>query len=131
MIKSHERFETVCLKIYFCARRQRVIHTTLGFTETDAQVYVFLTTEGPQHVRDIAEALRIYKRKLYRGLRKLQKKGLVNANQEHPARFSAVAFNEILELLIKTHLKEAQRIEQENEEILNQWHSIINKQSPS
>jgi sugar-specific transcriptional regulator TrmB len=105
--------------------------TALGFTETDAQVYVFLTTEGPQQAKDIAEALRIYKRKLYRGLRKLQKKGLVNANQEHPSQFSAVSFDKILDLLIKTHLKEAQRIEQEKEEILNQWHSIINKQSPS
>jgi len=105
--------------------------TTLGFTETDAQVYVFLTTEGPKQARDIAEALRIYKQKLYRGLKKLQKKGLVSANQEHPAQFSAVAFDEILELLIKIHLKEAQRIEQEKDEILNQWRSIINKRHPS
>jgi sugar-specific transcriptional regulator TrmB len=105
--------------------------TTLGFTETDAQVYVYLITEGPQQARSIAEALKIYKRKLYRGLRKLQQKGMVNASQEYPAQFSAVPFDKILELLIKTHLKEAQRIEQEKQEILNQWHSIINKQSPS
>jgi len=105
--------------------------TTLGFTETDARVYVFLTTEGPQQARSIAEALKIYKRKLYRGLKKLQQKGLVNASQEHPAQFSAVAFDKILDRLIKTNLKEAQRIEQEKQEILNQWHSIINKQAPS
>jgi sugar-specific transcriptional regulator TrmB len=103
---------------------------TLGFTETDAQVYVLLTTEGPQQARNIAEALKIYKQKLYRGLKKLQQKGLVNASQEHPAQFSAVSFDKILDLLIKTNLKEAQRIEQEKQEILNQWHSIINKQSP-
>jgi sugar-specific transcriptional regulator TrmB len=94
-------------------------------------VYVFLTTEGPQHVRDIAEALRIYKRKLYRGLRKLQQKGRVNVSQEHPAQFSAVSFDKILDLLIKTHLKEARRIELEKQEILSQWHLIMNNKSSS
>jgi sugar-specific transcriptional regulator TrmB len=104
---------------------------TFGFTETDAQVYFFLTTEGPQQARDIAEALRIYRRKLYRGLRKLRQKGLVNASQERPAQFSAVSFDKILDLLIKTHLKEAKRIEQEKQEILSQWYSIMNKKSSS
>jgi sugar-specific transcriptional regulator TrmB len=103
--------------------------TTLGFKETEAQVYVSLTTEGPQHARDIAEALRIYKRKLYRDLRKLQQKGLVNASQEQPAQFSAVSFEKIIDLLIKTHLKEARRIEREKQEILSQWHLIMNNKS--
>jgi sugar-specific transcriptional regulator TrmB len=103
----------------------------LGFTETDAQVYVYLASEGPQEAKDIAEALEIHERKLHRDLRKLQQKRLVNASQEHPAQFSAVAFDKILDLLIKTHLKEAQRIEQEKQEILSQWHSIMNKKTSS
>lgn len=105
--------------------------TTLGFKETDAQVYVYLTTEGPQQARNIAGALKIYKRKLYRDLKKLQQKGMINVSQEYPAQFSAIPFDKILDFLIKTHMKEAQRIEQEKEEILNQWHTTINKHSPS
>ncbi len=104
---------------------------TLGFTETDVQVYVHLALEGPQQARSIAEVLKIYKRKLYRELRKLQNKGMVSASQEHPAQFSAVSFDKILDLLIKTHLKEAQRIEQDKEEILIQWHATVNKHSAS
>ena len=41
----------------------------LGFTETDAQVYVYLATEGPQKASDIAEELQIYKLHLYRILK--------------------------------------------------------------
>jgi len=101
----------------------------LGFTETDAQVYVYLTIVGPRQARSIAEAMKIYRQKLYRSLRKLQQKGMVNSSHDRPAQFSAVSFDKILDLLIKTHLKEAQRIEQEKEEILNQWHTTMNRYS--
>ena len=105
--------------------------TTFGFKETDAQLYVYLLTEGAQQAKNVAEALKICKRKLYRDLKKLQQKGIINVNQEHPAEYSAIPFDKILDLLIKTHMKEAQRIEQEKEEILSQWHAAINKQPTS
>ncbi len=101
--------------------------TTLGFTATDAQVYVYLTTEGLQKARDIAEALKLYRRQLYRSLENLQRKGIVNASPENPARFSAVPFEKILELLIQTKKEQHKELQENREELLSAWHSIIKK----
>ena len=92
---------------------------SLGFKQADAEVYVSLTRNGSQKARDIADTLRTYKRQVYRSLRNLQDKGIVNASTERPARFSAISFEKVLDALIKANLDEAQRIEQEKEKILN------------
>jgi sugar-specific transcriptional regulator TrmB len=98
---------------------------SLGLKHLDAEVYVYLAQKDPQKARDIAEALETYKRQLYRSLRKLQRKGMVSASQEHPARYSAVAFDKVLDLFVKTNREEAQRIEENKEQILSMWRSKI------
>ena len=104
---------------------------SLGLSQTDAEVYVFLATEGPQKARDIATALKTYKRKIYRNLKSLQNKEIVNATLEQPAQFSAIPFDKVLNLLIKAHMEEAQYIEQNKEEILSHWNSMTTRNSAS
>jgi sugar-specific transcriptional regulator TrmB len=103
---------------------------SLGFTETDAQVYVYLATEGSQKARDIAEALQIYKRQLYRSLKNLQSKGIINASPEYPARFSAVLFEKVLDLLIKAKTEQEKALQESKEELLSTWRSITKKDTP-
>jgi sugar-specific transcriptional regulator TrmB len=100
---------------------------SVGFTETDAQVYVYLTTEGLQKATDIAEALKLYSRPLYRTLKNLQAKGIVNASPENPARFLAVPFEKILELLIKAKKEQQKELRESREELLSTWQSITKK----
>jgi sugar-specific transcriptional regulator TrmB len=102
----------------------------LGFTETDAQVYVYLATEGPQKASDIAEELQIYKLHLYRILKNLQSKGIINASREYPARFSAVLFEKVLDLLIETKMEQKQSLEENKKELLATWRSITKKRPP-
>ncbi len=102
--------------------------TTLGFTKTDALVYLYLAFEGPQQAKNIAQTLKINKPKLYRSLRKLEQKRIAIASQKRPVHFSVVPFEKILEGLIKAQLNEAKRIERKKEEILNQWHANMNMQ---
>ena len=97
----------------------------LGLKHLDAEVYVYLAQNCPRKVRDLAEALEKYKRQLYRSLRKLQRKGMVTSSQDHPALFSAVSFDKILDQFIKTNREEAQRIEEDKEQILVMWRSKI------
>lgn len=97
----------------------------LGLTQIDAEVYVYLARQGPSKAREIAKALKMREQNLYHSLRSLQSKELVNVAVGRPAEFSAITFDKALEFLIKAHLKEAQNIEQEKDEILNQWHSMI------
>ena len=100
---------------------------TLGFTETDSQVYVFLVTEGPRKASDIAEALQIYKRQLYRRLKSLQSKGIINASPEYPTRFSAMLFEKVLDFLIKAKMEQQQALQESKEDLLSTWRSITKK----
>jgi sugar-specific transcriptional regulator TrmB len=96
---------------------------SLGLKRLDAEVYVYLAQNYPQKARDIAEELETYKRQLYRSLKNLQLKGMVSASQERPARFSAVAFDKVLDQFIEADREEAQRVEENKEQILSMWRS--------
>lgn len=98
---------------------------SLGLKHDDAEVYVYLAQNCPQKVKDLAEALKTYKRQLYRSLKNLQRKGIISANQEHPALFSAISFDKVLDQFIKANREEAQRIEENREQILSMWRSKI------
>jgi sugar-specific transcriptional regulator TrmB len=102
---------------------------SLGFKETDAQVYVYLTTEGIQKATDIAEALKLYKQQLYRSLKRLQRKGIVNATLERPAQFSAVSIEKALDFLIETKKEQALTLQASRKELLSSWKSMIEKHS--
>jgi sugar-specific transcriptional regulator TrmB len=97
----------------------------LGLKRLDAEVYVYLAQNDPQKARDLAEALETYKRQLYRSLRKLQRKGMINASQERPAWFSAVSFDKVLDKFSKANREVAQFIEDNKEQIISMWRSKI------
>jgi sugar-specific transcriptional regulator TrmB len=103
--------------------------TSLGFTEADIQVYVYLMTEGPRKANDIAQALKLHKQQLYRVLRSLQNKGIVNASPEYPARYTAVLFERALDLLIRAKVEQEKALQQNKQELLSTWRSMIEKNS--
>jgi sugar-specific transcriptional regulator TrmB len=100
---------------------------TLGFTEPDARVYLFLAEKGSHKVRDVAEALGIYRRRLYSILRKLQERGVVNASSERPALFSAVLFEEVLDLFMEAGIDQQEALKASKEELLSNWRSLVKK----
>ena len=102
--------------------------TSLGFKETDAQVYVFLTKEGFQEARDIANALELYEGQLYRSLKNLQAKGIINTSPDLPTRFSAVPFEKVLDLLMKASKEQKKALQENKEQLLFTWQSITRKE---
>src|SRR4030066_1208030 len=98
---------------------------SLGLKHMDAEVYLYLVQNEHQKARDIAEALETYKRQLYRSLKSLQRKGMVSASQERPARFSAVSFDKVLDEFSKVNKEEANHVEENREKILSVWRSMI------
>ncbi len=104
---------------------------SLGLKHLDAEVYVYLAQNYPKKAREIAEALETYKRQLYRSLKTLQRKGMISVSQERPARFSAVAFNTVLDQFSKTNREEANRVEENREKILSVWRSMMTENSES
>ena len=97
----------------------------LGLKRIDAQVYVFLAKAGPQKAKAIISQQGIYKQKLCPSLKTLQGKGMVTAINERPTLFSAVSLEKIIDQFIIAKKEEAQRIQQNKEEILSSWQSML------
>ena len=101
----------------------------LGFTKTAAQVYVFLSTEGAKQAKDIVTSLNLDRKQLYHILKKLRNNHMVNVSRGKPNLFSAVPFEEILELFIKTKKEQQEAWLASKEELLSNWRSLIKKEN--
>jgi sugar-specific transcriptional regulator TrmB len=90
----------------------------LGLSRSDAEVYVYLAKKGPQKTVDLAEALNLSRKKIYSSLKNLQNKGLVTKGR---TMFSALPFEEALELLIKTKKEQTEAMIKHKKELLVNW----------
>lgn len=110
---------------------ERVLKTLQGFglSRMDAEVYVYLAKKGPQKGTDIADALKIRKQQLYPILKTLQAKGVVTVSPEHPALFSAVAFEKALDLLLEANMEQAKAIKETKEELLSSWRDMTKREN--
>jgi sugar-specific transcriptional regulator TrmB len=90
----------------------------LGLSRSDAELYVYLAKKGPQKTVDLAKALTYNKREIYSSLRNLQTKELVT--NDHTL-FSALPFEEALELLINKEKEKAQAVQKSKDELLVSW----------
>jgi sugar-specific transcriptional regulator TrmB len=97
---------------------------SFGLKRVDAEVYVYLAKKGPQKEIDLADALKIRKRQLYSILKALQDKGIVTVSPEHPALFSALAFEKALDLLVEANVEQAKAVEAAKEELLSSWRDM-------
>lgn len=96
----------------------------LELTEKEAEVYIFLSKHGVLKCGEIAKGMKRHKAQIYRILKILQTKGLLESTLEAPTRFTAVPFETVLDLSIKAKRDEATQIETTRQEILNYWKSI-------
>jgi sugar-specific transcriptional regulator TrmB len=98
---------------------------SLGLSQVEARVYVYLASEGPQKVENIAKTLKLDKQHLHSTMKSLQNKRIVNATLEYSAQFSALPFEIALDSLVEAKRKKVQRIEENKEEIISYWRSMI------
>ena len=99
----------------------------LGFTETEAQVYLYLMKEGPQKAENVAEALNLSKQRLHHSFEKMQYEGIIQITSDDPALFSVVPFEKVLDLLIRANVEEAKRMMQNKKDLLSSWRSLTEK----
>jgi sugar-specific transcriptional regulator TrmB len=106
--------------------QEKVLKTleSLGISQPDAQIYIFLGKKGPQKARDIAKSLRVSKQTVYRTIKNLQSRGIVTSTLENPAKFSAAPFDKVLDLFVKAKTDEVHRIEESKTDLLADWQSI-------
>jgi predicted transcriptional regulator len=99
---------------------ERIINTlvSLGLSRLDAEIYVYIANKDPLKAVNIANALNISKSTLYSNLKKLVVSGLVEKDN---ATYSALPFDEALELLIDRKKKETNNFHKSEEEFLATW----------
>ena len=102
----------------------RKVLKTFGLTEKEVDVYVFLAKHGVLKGGEIYKQTKTQKALIYRILKSLQTKGLVESTLEFPARFTAVPFEQIIDSNIKLKQEEAAQIAAQKRELLNYWQSI-------
>jgi sugar-specific transcriptional regulator TrmB len=113
--------------------QEKVLKTleSLGLADFEAKVYIFLAKKGPIKAIDAAKGLKTSKQRLYPILKKLQSKGIVNSTLEHPAKFSVVQFEKVLDSFLKARMEQTKRLQQDKDKILSDWNSIAIPESDS
>ena len=105
--------------------------SNLGFDQVDAKVYVYLAKKGIKKAIEIRKATKLTKQQLYPSLKRLQSKGIVSATIEHPARFSAIPFERVLDLFIKAKIEDARILQQSKADMLSNWQNLKIEDSKS
>ena len=100
----------------------------LGLTEKDIETYIQIAKSGLTTARDITKSIKITKAQVYRSLKNLQAKSIVEATIETPQKFTAKPFEKVFDLYIQIKKDEAQKIEQNREAAVKQWQAIAKNQ---
>jgi sugar-specific transcriptional regulator TrmB len=100
---------------------------SLGISQRDAEVYIYLAKEGPKKASELANALKISRQQLYHNLKKLTEKQIVMKNDDKPFIFFAIASEEAIDLLVKIKKEQSAAILEIKEELLFAWRSITEK----
>jgi sugar-specific transcriptional regulator TrmB len=103
----------------------RKILKTVGLTEKETDVYIFLAKHGALKGIDIAKLTRIDRAEVYRILKSLQSKGLLESTLEAPARFVTTPLDKVVDGFVKARRDEAASIENAKQELMNDWTKII------
>ena len=85
---------------------------SLGLSKSDTRVYIFLALEGPKKVQSIVENLKMGRHRICRILKNLQNKKIVVSSIKDENIYSALPFEEALELLIKTEKNQTNAIQE-------------------
>ena len=105
------------------------ILASLGLTQRDAQVYIYLAKKGPHGETDLINTMRLTKHQLHISLRNLEAKGMVIASLEPLIQFSAISLEKVIDQFMKAREEQAKALLASREELLSSWYSMIENDS--
>lgn len=110
---------------------ERVIKAliNLGLPREDAEIYVYLTKNGPLSEIILAKKLKIKKSQLARTLKNLKDKEIIRTVDRTSAELCAIPFEETLNLLLEVSKQQNLALQEAKEDLLSSWRSIIKKNS--
>jgi len=95
-----------------------------GLSQKEAEIYISLAKHGALTGGEISKLTKTHRPTVYRFLKILQKKGVVESTLESPTRYVAIPFETILESNIQTKKEEVAKIEKAKNDLLSDWKSI-------
>jgi HTH-type transcriptional regulator, sugar sensing transcriptional regulator len=95
-----------------------------GLMKNEIKVYLYLARAGQKKAGEIAEAIALHRTETYRILRDLEKKGIVFSIFEKPLKFTAVAMDKAVDLLVDAEKIKIKMLEQEKQSLVDLWASI-------
>jgi sugar-specific transcriptional regulator TrmB len=102
---------------------------SLGLSQAESKVYLYLAKVGPNKAKDLSSGLRMTKQQLCPVLNSLKKKGIVTSRTERTPVFAALAFEELLNLFMKLGAEQQKTIEETKRELTNSWLDMTKKGS--
>jgi sugar-specific transcriptional regulator TrmB len=103
--------------------------TSLGLSESDARVYIFLALKGPTKTGNIVNDLKMSRQQIHRSLKFLRDKRIVFADRKNQDVFSALLFEKALELLIETEEEKTEILQETKKSILQDWKTSTKKKN--
>jgi sugar-specific transcriptional regulator TrmB len=101
---------------------------SLGLTETEAKVYIYLAKKGPRNNKNIACFLGLSEHQTLLCLDRLVAKKMVNTAPEYSIKYLAAPLTFILDLLTETNTKEAEQMIKNKKNLLCAWQSMMSKE---
>ena len=102
---------------------------SLGLTETEAKVYVYLAKKGPLEEKELAITLKFTKKQLSIILEMLLVKGMINVISKSTTEYFAITFEKVLDQSLEKMKKQTRVLHASKEEILSTWRSMVGKHS--
>ena len=103
----------------------------LGLSRLESEVYVYLAKAGPSQAEELSVRLGMTKQQLYPALKHLEDKGVVASKPERVRLFSAVAFEELLNLFVRMNAEKAKAIKEARQELAESWEDITEQRKDS
>ena len=98
----------------------RAILRNAGLTEKEAVIYVFIAKHEPLSGTEIAKLAKKDKAQIFRILKNLLAKGVIEATLEFPTRYIVIPFESILETVVKSKRDEINSIEKSRDALVEQ-----------
>lgn len=95
-----------------------------GFTQDEANYYVFLSLMGPTPIRTLVRRFDSNRVKVYRTLKKLEERGFVERTIGRPVRYVAAPLEDSLQKSIENIQTRLTGLEEARKEILDQWSKL-------
>ncbi len=109
---------------YLSLKAIKAALSDFGLTEKEADIYIYLAKHGLLTGGEISKQTKTHRALVYRILKILQKKGVIEATLESPIRFSSIPFEKILDENIRIKQEEAVSLEKAKNGLLNDWIKI-------